>query len=68
MVANFTNGGAAISQISKLHELNLRVFELAIEMPTGDITQEAALDDRTCAATIAYGIEAIAGAPELLCI
>jgi nicotinate-nucleotide--dimethylbenzimidazole phosphoribosyltransferase len=68
MVANFTNGGAAISQISKLHELNLRVFELAIEMPTGDITKEAALDDRTCAATIAYGMEAIAGAPDLLCI
>ena len=68
MVANFTNGGAAISQISKLHELNLRVFELALEMPTGDISVEAALDERTCAATIAYGMEAIAGKPDLLCI
>ncbi len=68
MVANFTAGGAAISQISKLHELNLRVFELALEVPTGDITQEAALDERTCAATIAYGMEAIAGEPDLLCI
>src|SRR5690606_30621733 len=27
MVANFTNGGAAISQICALHEINLRVFE-----------------------------------------
>ena len=40
MVANFTNGGAAISQICALHEINLRVFELALELPTGDITQE----------------------------
>lgn len=68
MVANFTNGGAAISQICALHEINLRVFELALELPTGDITQEAALDDKMCAATIAYGMEAIAGKPDLICI
>jgi nicotinate-nucleotide--dimethylbenzimidazole phosphoribosyltransferase len=68
MVANFTSGGAAISQICALHQLNLRVFELALELPTGDITREAAMDDKTCAATIAYGMEAIAGQPDLLCI
>jgi nicotinate-nucleotide--dimethylbenzimidazole phosphoribosyltransferase len=68
MVANFTAGGAAISQICKLHELNLRVFELALELPTGDITREAAMDDKMCAATIAYGMEAVAGTPDLLCI
>lgn len=68
MVANFTNGGAAISQICALHELNLRVFELALELPTGNIAREAALDDKMCAATIAYGMEAIAGKPDLLCV
>lgn len=68
MVANFTNGGAAISQICALHEINLRVFELALELPTGDITREAALDDQMCAATIAYGMEAVAGKPDLICI
>lgn len=68
MVANFTAGGAAISQICALHELNLRVFELALELPTGDITQSPAMDDRMCAATIAYGMEAIAGKPDLLAI
>ncbi len=68
MVANFTEGGAAISQICALHELNLRVFELALELPTGDITQTAAMDDRTAAATVAYGMEAIAGSPDCLAI
>jgi nicotinate-nucleotide--dimethylbenzimidazole phosphoribosyltransferase len=68
MVANFTNGGAAISQICALHEINLRVFELALDLPTGDITLEPALDDKMCAATIAYGMEAIAGKPDLICI
>jgi len=68
MVANFTNGGAAISQICALHEINLRVFELALDLPTGDITLEAALDDQMCAATIAYGMEAVAGKPDLICL
>jgi nicotinate-nucleotide--dimethylbenzimidazole phosphoribosyltransferase len=68
MVKNFTDGGAAISQICALHELNLRVFELALELPTGDITLEPAMDDKMCAATIAYGMEAIAGKPDCLAI
>jgi nicotinate-nucleotide--dimethylbenzimidazole phosphoribosyltransferase len=68
MVANFTAGGAAISQICALHEINLRVFELALELPTGDITLEAAMDDRMAAATVAYGMEAVAGKPDLLAI
>ena len=68
MVANFTDGGAAISQICALHELNLRVFELALELPTGDITLAPAMDDKMCAATIAYGMEAIAGRPDCLAI
>ena len=68
MVANFTAGGAAISQICVLHEFNLRVFELALELPTGDITQVPAMDDKMCAATIAYGMEAIAGKPDCLAI
>ena len=68
MVANFTEGGAAISQICAQHELNLRVFELALELPTGDITRTVAMDDKMCAATIAYGMEAIAGKPDVLAI
>lgn len=68
MVTNFTKGGTAISQICALHEINLRVFELALDVPTGDITIVPAMDERSCAATIAYGMEAIAGEPDLLCI
>jgi nicotinate-nucleotide--dimethylbenzimidazole phosphoribosyltransferase len=68
MVANFTEGGAAISQICAQHEFNLRVFELALELPTGDITLEPAMDDKTTAATIAYGMEALAGKPDCLAI
>jgi nicotinate-nucleotide--dimethylbenzimidazole phosphoribosyltransferase len=66
MVANFTAGGAAINQICKAFDISLKVYELALEKPTGDITQEPAMDERTCAGTIAYGMEALAIEPDLL--
>jgi nicotinate-nucleotide--dimethylbenzimidazole phosphoribosyltransferase len=68
MVSNFQNGGAAVNQICKTFDLGLKVFELALEQPTADFTQEAALSEKDCAATIAYGMEAIAGGCDLLCI
>jgi nicotinate-nucleotide--dimethylbenzimidazole phosphoribosyltransferase len=66
MVANFTTGGAAINQICKTFDISLKVYELALEKPTGDITEGPAMDERTCAGTIAYGMEALAIEPDLL--
>lgn len=68
MVANFQSGGAAVNQICKTYDLGLKVFELALEVPTGDITIEPALSEEDCAATMAYGMEAISGGCDLLCI
>jgi nicotinate-nucleotide--dimethylbenzimidazole phosphoribosyltransferase len=67
MVANFQNDGAAVNQICKSFGLGLKVFELALEKPTRDITLEAALEEAECAATMAYGMEATEGC-DLLCI
>lgn len=67
MVANFQNHGAAVNQICKRFDLGLKVFELALEQPTRDITQDAALDEADCAATMAYGMEATEGC-DILCI
>jgi nicotinate-nucleotide--dimethylbenzimidazole phosphoribosyltransferase len=66
MVANFTAGGAAINQICKTFDISLKVYELALEQPTGDITREPALDEKACAATMAFGMEALASEPDLL--
>jgi nicotinate-nucleotide--dimethylbenzimidazole phosphoribosyltransferase len=66
MVANFQTGGAAINQICKTFDLSLKVYELALEKPTGDMTQEPALDEKSCAGTIAFGMEALASEPDLL--
>jgi nicotinate-nucleotide--dimethylbenzimidazole phosphoribosyltransferase len=68
MVANFTQGGAAINQICKTFDISLKVYELALELPTGDITETAALDERDCAATIAFGMEALVSQPDVLAL
>ena len=67
MVANFSAGGAAINQICSNLGLGLKVFELALEIPTEDIASAPAMDEAACAATIAFGMEAIHGT-DLLCL
>ena len=67
MVANFAADGAAINQICRQFGLGLKVFELALEIPTDDIAAGPALEEAACAATIAFGMEAIHGT-DLLCL
>ena len=61
-------GAAPVNRVCAAFDVGLKVFELALDHPTGDITQEPALEEAACAATIAYGMEAIAGGADLLCI
>ena len=68
MMENFSAGGAAINQICATFGLGLKVFELALDMPTQDLTKEPAMEAVAAAATFAYGMEAIAGEVDLLCI
>ncbi|MBY0613168.1 MAG: nicotinate-nucleotide--dimethylbenzimidazole phosphoribosyltransferase [Beijerinckiaceae bacterium] len=68
MLDTFAAGGAAINQLCATYDLGLKVFDLAIGMPTGDITREAAMDEKGAAATIAFGMEAIAGGTDLLAL
>jgi nicotinate-nucleotide--dimethylbenzimidazole phosphoribosyltransferase len=68
MVDNFRAGGAAINQICAAHELGLKVFDLALDIPAKDITEAPALEEKEAAATFAFGMEAIAGGIDLLCL
>lgn len=68
MVENFAAGGAAINQICQTYGLGLKVFDLALDHPTADITAEAALSEKACAATMAFGMECLHDEPDLLCI
>ncbi|VAW13961.1 Nicotinate-nucleotide--dimethylbenzimidazole phosphoribosyltransferase [hydrothermal vent metagenome] len=68
MVANFRAGGAAINQFCEVAGAGLKVFELALEIPTRDITQGPAMEERDCAATMAFGRDAIAEGADILCL
>jgi nicotinate-nucleotide--dimethylbenzimidazole phosphoribosyltransferase len=68
MLENFAAGGAAINQICASSGLGFKVFDLALDMPTGDIAEGPAMDEKSCVATMAFGMEAIAGGTDLLCV
>jgi nicotinate-nucleotide--dimethylbenzimidazole phosphoribosyltransferase len=66
MLDNFAAGGAAINQICATYGLGFKVFDLAIDVPTGDICEGPALDERGCVATMAFGMESIAAGTDCL--
>jgi nicotinate-nucleotide--dimethylbenzimidazole phosphoribosyltransferase len=68
MLENFAAGGAAINQICAAYDLGFKAFDLALDVPTADITQEAAMEEKDCVATMAFGMEAIAGGADLLAL
>ena len=68
MLENFAAGGAAINQICATYGIGLKVFELALDLPTADITEHPAMDEAACAATIAFGMEAVAGDVDVLAL
>jgi nicotinate-nucleotide--dimethylbenzimidazole phosphoribosyltransferase len=59
MVRNFTAGGAAVNQLCKVIDADLRVFEMALEQPTQDFTKAAAMTEEECARAMAYGMMAV---------
>ena len=61
-------GRAPLSAIATQVEANIRVFELAIDRPTPNFAEEPAMSARECAATIAYGFEALEGKPDLVAL
>jgi len=67
-VSAFGSGDAPASYLCAANMVGLKVYDLALHMPTGDIVREPAMDERTCAATLAFGMEAIAGGPDIVII
>lgn len=68
MVANFGAGGAAINQLCRAFSIELSVYPIALDRPTGDFTEEAALAEDECVAAIRLGVEAAFAGGDLLCL
>jgi nicotinate-nucleotide--dimethylbenzimidazole phosphoribosyltransferase len=68
MVKNFIDGGAAINQLCRVANAELRVYEMALESPTEDFTAAPALDEEECMRAIAYGMAAVEPGLDLLAL
>lgn len=68
MVANFVTGGAAINQLCKQADADLRVYEMALDQPTHDFTVEPAMSEVECVRAMAYGMMAVEPGVDLLCL
>ena len=68
MLDTFAAGGGAINQLCAAYGLGFKVFDLAIDLPTGDICAGPALDEKGCVATMAFGMEAVAAGTDCLAV
>ena len=59
MVQNFIAGGAAVNQLCRVVDADLRVYEMNLEAPTGDIVEGPAMSDEECARAMAYGMMSV---------
>ncbi|HEY2659844.1 MAG TPA: nicotinate-nucleotide--dimethylbenzimidazole phosphoribosyltransferase [Caulobacteraceae bacterium] len=60
------SGAAPVSRAVQHLGAGLDVFDLAIERPVPDAAIKASMSERECAATMAFGMEALAKQPDLL--
>jgi nicotinate-nucleotide--dimethylbenzimidazole phosphoribosyltransferase len=68
MVANFASGGAAINQLARIAGASLRVIPLALEAPTADFTESAALTEEEFLAAVTTGYDSVSPQSDLVCL
>src|SRR5436190_900558 len=68
MVQNFITGGAAVNQLCRVFDADLRVYEMNLENPTADIVEVPAMSEAECAGAIAYGMMAVEPGIDLLAV
>ena len=68
MVQNFVAGGAAVNQLCRAVDADLRVYEMALDEPTADFTEGPAMGAEECALAIAYGMTAVEPGVDLLAL
>ena len=68
MVANFEAGGAAVNQLCRAFGVELEVDALALDRPTRDFTEAAAMDEGECLEAITAGLAAARPGTDLLCL
>jgi nicotinate-nucleotide--dimethylbenzimidazole phosphoribosyltransferase len=64
----FAAGRASVNAMAQRLGAGLDAYDLAVDRPVPDIRTQPAMSERACAATLAFGMEALAKTPDLLLI
>lgn len=67
-VKAMTKGAAGVRGVSISLQSAFKVFELGIEYPAADFTQEPSLSEKDCAAAIAFGMEVVAEGADIIAL
>lgn len=68
MVKNFEHGGAAINQLCRTFDIELKVAALDLDRPTADFTAGPAMDEAEFAAALSTGFASVPDGTDLLVI
>ena len=68
MVRNFIAGGAAVNQLCRVVDADLRVYEMNLDAPTADFVEGPAMSEAECARAVAYGMMAVEPGVDVLAL
>ena len=66
IVTRLAAGGSPANQVCASADIGLKAFDLALQYPVEDITSAEAMDEKGSAATVGFGMEAVAGGVDIL--
>lgn len=66
-MAALTQAESPLAKLCQTLDISLKVFDLAIDLPTNDARNAESLTEQAAAATFAFGMEAIAGNTDVVC-
>ena len=65
-VKSISEGKAAVRGFAASQNAAFKVYELGVEMPCADMSEDASLSERDCAAAIAFGMEVVAEGADII--
>lgn len=68
MVEGFKKGAAAINQLCQIQGCELKIYEVAVEIPTRNFMEHPAMEDDECAEAMAFGMSAVEEGLDVLCL